>query len=81
MPTYAESLGPKDKICQSFVINPCSTLIPAIEAGFVEDICSPGGEVGMNEYVRAHPDIFFNGFDGSQRSNRAFAQLAGVLCN
>lgn len=78
LPTYAENLGLRDKICQNFVINPVPTLIPAIEAGFVKTICSPGGEVGMNDYVRAHPDIFFNGFDGSQRSNRAFAQLAGL---
>ena len=78
LPTYAESLGLKGKICQNFVINPVPTLIPAMEAGFVKTICSPGGEVGMNEYVRAHPDIFFNGLDGTQRSNRAFAQLAGL---
>lgn len=78
LPTYAESLGLKGKICQNLVINPVPTLIPAIEAGFVKTICSPGGEVGMNEYVKAHPDIFFNGLDGSQRSNRAFAQLAGL---
>lgn len=78
LPTYAESLGLKGKICQNLVINPVPTLIPAIEAGFVKTICSPGGEVGMNEYVKAHSDIFFNGLDGSQRSNRAFAQLAGL---
>lgn len=78
LPTYAESLGLKGKICQNLVINPVPTLIPAIEAGFVKTICSPGGEVGMNNYVKARPDIFFNGFDGSQRSNRAFAQLAGL---
>lgn len=78
LPTYAASLGLKGKICQYMVINPCPTLIPAIEAGFIEVICSPGGEVGMNDYVAAHSDIFFNGFDGTQRSNRAFAQLAGL---
>lgn len=78
LPTYAESLGLKGKICQHLVINPCPTLIPAIEAGFIKTICSPGGEVGMNEYVKAHSDIFFNASDGSQRSNRAFAQLAGL---
>lgn len=78
LPTYAESLGLKGKICQYMVINPCPTLIPAIESRFIKTICSPGGEVGMNEYVRAHSDIFFNGSDGSQRSNRAFAQLAGL---
>lgn len=78
LPTYAESLGLKGKICQYMVINPCPTLIPAIEAGFIKTICSPGGEVGMNEYVANRSDIFFNGFDGTQRSNRAYAQLAGL---
>lgn len=78
LPTYAESLGLKGKICQYMVVNPCPTLIPAIEAGFIKAICSPGGEVGMNDYVAHHSDIFFNGADGSQRSNRAFAQLAGL---
>lgn len=78
LPTYAKSLGLKGKICQYMVVNPCPTLIPAIEDGFVKTICSPGGEVGMNQYVAAHSDIFFNGLDGSGRSNRAFAQLAGL---
>ncbi len=78
LPTYAESLGLNGKICQNMVVNPVPTLIPAIEAGFVKTICSPGGEIGMNDYVAARPDIFFNGFDGTQRSNRAFAQLAGL---
>lgn len=78
LPTYALSLGLKGKICTHMVVNPCPTLIPAIEAGFIQTICSPGGEVGMNNYVAAHSDIFFNGPDGSQRSNRAFAQLAGL---
>lgn len=31
----------------------------------------------MEEYIRARPDIFFTGADGSMRSNRAFCQLAG----
>lgn len=78
LPTYAAALGLKGKICRHMVINPCPTLIPAIEAGFIETICSPGGEVGMNNYVAAHSDIFFNGADGTQRSNRAFAQMAGL---
>lgn len=78
LPTYAASLGLKGKICQYMVINPCPTLIPAIEAGFIKTICSPGGEVGMNKYVAEHSDIFFNGTDGTLRSNRAYAQLAGL---
>ncbi len=43
-----------------------------------------GGELGMEEYIRARPDIFFTGPDGSMRSNRAFCQLAGqyaVICS
>ncbi len=31
----------------------------------------------MEEYIRARPDVFFTGADGSMRSNRAFCQLAG----
>jgi malonate decarboxylase alpha subunit len=31
----------------------------------------------MEEYIRARPDIFFNGRDGSLRSNRVLCQLAG----
>lgn len=77
LPTYAESLGLKGKICKHWMVNPLPTLIPAIEAGFVESIFCVGGEVGMNEFVRAKPDIFFTGRDGSLRSNRLFGQLAG----
>lgn len=78
LPTYATSLGLKGKICQHMAINPCPTLIPAIESGFIKTICSFGGEVGMNNYVANRPDVFFNGSDGTLRSNRAFAQLAGL---
>src|SRR5271170_6220177 len=31
----------------------------------------------MDEYVRARPDVFFTGRDGSLRSNRVLCQLAG----
>ena len=31
----------------------------------------------MEDYIRARPDIFFNGRDGSLRSNRVLCQLAG----
>ncbi len=78
LPTYAESLGLKGKICEYMVVNPLPTLIPAIEAGFVKHIVSPGGEVGMNEYVKSRPDVFFTGRDGSLRSNRCYAQMAGL---
>ena len=77
LPTYAASLGLKGKICKHWMVNPLPTLIPAIEAGFVESIFAVGGEVGMNEYVRSKPDIFFTGRDGSLRSNRLYGQLAG----
>ncbi|MBL7480867.1 malonate decarboxylase subunit alpha [Legionella bononiensis] len=77
LPTYAESLGLKDKICQHWILNPVPTLIPAIEHGFVKSIHAFGGEVGMNDYIRARSDIFFTGKDGSLRSNRMLGQLAG----
>lgn len=77
LPTYAESLGLKGKICSNFVLNPHPTLIPAIEAGWVKSIYSFGGELGMEDYVAARSDVFFMGPDGSMRSNRAFAQMAG----
>ena len=32
----------------------------------------------MEDYIRARPDIFFTGPDGSLRSNRAFCQTAGL---
>lgn len=77
LPTYAESLGLKGKICQHWAVNPLPTLIPAIEAGFVKTIYSFGGEVGMNNYTAARPDVFFTGKDGSLRSNRMLGQVAG----
>ena len=77
LPTYAESLGLKGTICQHWVVNPLPTLIPAIEEGFVKSIHAFGGEVGMNAYAAARPDIFFTGKDGSLRSNRMLGQLAG----
>jgi malonate decarboxylase alpha subunit len=43
----------------------------------VQSIHSFGSEVGMERYVRARPDVFFTGPDGSMRSNRAFCQAAG----
>ena len=77
LPTYGNSLGLKGKICQYMSVNPCPTLIPAIESGFIKNIHCAGSELGMEEYIVARPDIFFNGPDGSMRSNRAFCQLAG----
>jgi malonate decarboxylase alpha subunit len=77
LPTYGESLGLRGKICKHFVLNPHPTLIPAIESGWVQSVHSFGSEVGMEEYIRARPDIFFTGRDGSLRSNRVLCQLAG----
>ena len=77
LPTYAESLGLKGKICRHWALNPHPALIPAIEAGWVESIHSFGSELGMEDYIRARPDVFFTGADGSLRSNRAFCQAAG----
>jgi malonate decarboxylase alpha subunit len=77
LPTYGEKLGLKGKIARNWVLNPHPTLIPAIESGWVESIHAFGGEVGMEQYAAARPDVFFTGRDGSLRSNRAFAQVAG----
>ncbi|MFC7448060.1 malonate decarboxylase subunit alpha [Rhodococcus daqingensis] len=78
LPTYAESLGLKGKICLDWVLNPHPTLIPAIESGWVRSIMPFGGELGMNDYVNARPDIFPVGPDGTMRSNRMAAQAAGL---
>jgi len=77
LPTYGESLGLRGKICKHWALNPHPALIPAIEAGFVESVHSFGSELGMENYIRARPDIFFVGPDGSLRSNRAMSQTAG----
>src|ERR1700757_3219740 len=77
LPTYAESLGLRGKICEHWALNPHPTLIPAIESGWVKSIHSFGSEVGMEDYIAARPDIFFIGRDGSLRSNRVLCQLAG----
>jgi len=78
LPTYGEALGLRGKICTNWILNPHPTLIPAIESGWVESVHCFGGEVGMERYVAARPDIFFTGADGSLRSNRAFSQMAGL---
>jgi len=77
LPTYGEQLGLKGKICKHWTLNPHPTLIPAIESGWVETVHCFGGELGMENYIAARPDIFFTGHDGSMRSNRAFCQMAG----
>ncbi|MDE1989304.1 MAG: malonate decarboxylase subunit alpha, partial [Betaproteobacteria bacterium] len=78
LPTYGEQLGLKGRVARHWALNPHPTLIPAIEAGFVERVHSFGSEVGMEAYVAARPDVFFTGPDGSLRSNRAFCQTAGL---
>src|ERR1700684_265815 len=77
LPTYGESLGLRGKICEHWTLNPHPTMIPAIERGWVKSMHCFGSEVGMDDYVRARPDIYFTGRDGSLRSNRVLCQLAG----
>ena len=78
LPTYGEKLGLKGKVASHFALNPHPALIPAIESGWVKQVHSFGSEVGMESYIRARPDVFFTGPDGSLRSNRAFCQVAGL---
>ncbi len=78
LPTYADTLGLKGKICTHFALNPHPTLIPAIESGWVKQIHSFGSEVGMDDYTAARPDVYFLGRDGSMASNRMFCQVAGL---
>lgn len=78
LPTYGESLGLRGEICTHWALNPHPTLIPAIESGWVQSVHSFGGELGMERYVAARPDVFFTGRDGTMRSNRAFCQAAGM---
>ena len=73
LPTFGEKLGLRGKICRNWALNPHPTLIPAIESGWVESVVCFGSEVGMADYVRARPDVFFTGHDGSLRSNRVLA--------
>ncbi|GAA1444231.1 malonate decarboxylase subunit alpha [Leifsonia poae] len=77
LPTYGEELNLRGRIARNWVLNPHPTLIPAIESGWVESVHCFGGEPGMERYVAARPDVFFTGRDGSLRSNRVLAQLAG----
>ena len=78
LPTFGERLGLKGKVASHFALNPHPNLIPAIESGWVEQVHCFGSEVGMEDYVRARPDVFFTGADGSLCSNRAFCQTAGL---
>ena len=55
-----QSLGLKGKICTHWALNPHPTLIPAIEAGFVESVHSFGSEVGMEDYIRGAAGHFLH---------------------
>jgi malonate decarboxylase alpha subunit len=77
LPTFGAARGLKGRVATNFVLNPHPTLIPAIEAGFVDSVYCFGSELGMERYVSEHSDIFPVGADGSLRSNRALAQVAG----
>jgi malonate decarboxylase alpha subunit len=81
LPTYGETLGLKGKACTHWILNPHPSLIPAIEAGFIQSVHSFGSEPGMEDYVRTRSDIFFNGADGSMRSNRLLSQVAGLYAS
>src|SRR3979411_3384469 len=75
LPTFGAARGLKGKL--HFVLNPHPTLVPAIEAGFVESVYCFGSELGMERYVSERADVFPVGADGNLRSNRALAQVAG----
>jgi malonate decarboxylase alpha subunit len=77
LPTFAAQRGLKGKVASHFVLNPHPTLIPAIEAGFVDNVYCFGSELGMERYVSNRADKFPVGADGNLRSNRALAQVAG----
>ncbi len=78
LPTYGEELGLKGKIAKHWILNPHPTMIPAMERGWVETMFPFGGEKGMERYTAARTNIFPTGPDGTLRSNRAFAQIAGL---
>jgi malonate decarboxylase alpha subunit len=77
LPTFATQRGLKGKVANHFVLNPHPTLIPAIEAGFVDGVYCFGSELGMERYVAERADVFPIGADGNLRSNRTLAQVAG----
>lgn len=78
LPTYGEELGLKGKICRNWASNPIPAMIPAIETGWIQSVVAFGSELGMEEYVKARPDVFFTGADGTLRSNRCYCQMAGL---
>lgn len=78
IPTFGLELGIKGRACTHWALNPHPTLIPAIEAGFVERVHSFGSEPGMEDYIRARSDIFFVGRDGCLRSDRLISHVVGL---
>lgn len=78
LPTYGKELGIEGRACYDWVLNPHPTMIPAIEAGIAKRVYAFGGEPGMEEYVKARPDVFCIGPDGNMRSNRCAAHMAGL---
>ncbi len=78
LPTYGAEIGLKGVACTNWILNPHPTMIPAIEAGFVDHIYSFGGEPGMEDYVKARSDVFCLGPEGEMRSSRCNAHIAGL---
>ena len=78
LPSVLRDLGLVGQVATHWVLNPHPTLIPAIEAGVARHVYSFGGEPGMDDYVHARPDVFAVGPDGSMRSNRCYAHIAGL---
>ena len=78
LPTYAEGLGLKGKICKHWALNPHPALIPAIEAGFVESVHSFGSELGMENsivpMVRCAPTVRFARLPGCMRATCSSAR-------
>src|SRR5260221_12767409 len=74
LPTFAAQRGLKGKIARHFVLNPHPTLIPAIEAGFVDSVYCFGSELGMESYVSSHADVYPIGAYGNLGSNRQRAK-------
>src|ERR1700743_2789072 len=58
LPTFGAARGLRGKVATHFVLNPHPTLIPAIEAGFVEGVYCFGSELGMERYVAEPAEIF-----------------------
>ena len=75
LPTYGERLGLRGKVCRHWTLNPHRPDPRYREWGVQSVTALAASRDG--EYVRARPDVFFTGPDGSLRSNRVFSQLAG----